>query len=178
MGLEEIRRIKQEAKLPKQKKKNFIPKKSQKRIQKEVEEKELLKAAENIGEPKGSRAQEEWFKERMKLSYPQCMNCGKIAEWLLNPKYERIWRACQAHILPKREGMFPSVATHPMNHLVLFPSWGGFLCGCHDQFDSSWDNASKMKVWPEAIKKFKMIESSISEQERRKIPNQFLNQVK
>jgi|SRR5688572_5114240 len=173
MGLEEIRRLKEQSKLPKEKKKYSIPKKSAKKIKQESEQKELLKETESLGLSTGIPDQEQWFEDRMRDNIPVCMNCGMEAAWLLQPEYKKIWRACQAHILPKRKAQFPSVATHPMNHLILFPVWGGHLCGCHDEYDSGWYNATTMAVWPKAKERFRQFESSIAEKEKNKIPEQF-----
>lgn len=91
---------------------------------------------------------DKWFGHFMAASKPVCEECGLVAKWLLKPEYEKLWKACQAHILPKKENYgFPSLATNYDNHIVLFPSWGGFLCGCHGLYDSSWYNACKMKIW-------------------------------
>lgn len=162
------------AALPKKKQYYRLPKKSAKKIKKEAEEKVLLKEAAEMGKGTGITDQEQWFEDRMKESEPVCAECGFRADWLLLPEYKKIWRACQAHILPKKKGAFPSVATHPLNHMVLFPSWGGHLCGHHGEYDSSWFNATTMKVWPKAVERFKQFESAIAEKERRLIPEQFL----
>lgn len=160
-----IRRLKEQAALPKVKKSYRIPAKSKKKL---AQEKEQKKIEEISGDTK-----EQWYDDRMKENQPICMNCGMAAFWLLQPEYEKIWRACQAHILPKRKTQFPSVARHPLNHLVLFPVWGGHLCGCHDEFDSSWFNATTMDVWPMAVLKFKQFEANIDPKERYRIPEQF-----
>lgn len=162
---ENLRRIKEQAKLPKIKKTQPIAKKSAKKLAQEKAEKELNKI--------NGDTKEQWYEDRMKESLPVCMNCGMEANWLLQPEYEKIWRACQAHILPKRQTQFPSVAQHPLNHLVLFPVWGGHLCGCHDEFDSSWYQATTMKVWEIAVHRFKEFESAIAPKERYRIPEQF-----
>jgi hypothetical protein len=177
MSIENIRRIKENAGKPRDKKIYRIPKKSAKKLKQEAEEKELLKAAKEMGKGTGISDQEQWFEDRMKESLPVCMNCGMEANWLLQPEYKKIWRACQAHILPKRKAGFPSVATHPMNHLVLFPVWGGHLCGCHNEYDSSWYNATTMKVWGIAKHRFNEFENSISKNERGRIPEQFLKTI-
>jgi hypothetical protein len=175
MGLEEIRKLKEQAKLPKQPKpRRAIAKKSEKKLKQEAEEKEILKETEKLGLSTGIPDQEQWFEDRMRESLPVCMNCGLEANWLLQPEYKKIWRACQAHILPKRKAQFPSVATHPLNHMVLFPVWGGHLCGCHDEYDSGWYNATTMKAWEIAKHRFKEFQSAIAPAERRKIPEQFL----
>jgi hypothetical protein len=165
MGLEEIRRLKAQAGLPKIKKKQPIAKKSAKKIAQEKEQAQLDKI--------NGDTKELWYDERMNENLPVCMNCGMEANWLLEPEYEKIWRACQAHILPKRQTQFPSVAQHPLNHLVLFPVWGGHLCGCHDEFDSGWFNATTMKVWEIAVHRFREFESAIAPKERYRIPEQF-----
>jgi len=161
-----IRRLKEQAKLPRVKKAYSISKKSAKKLKQEKEERELQKI--------NGDTKEQWYEDRMKENLPVCMNCGMEANWLLQPEYEKIWRACQAHILPKRQTQFPSVAEHPLNHLVLFPVWGGHLCGCHDEFDSSWFQATTMKVWETAFHRFKEFESAIAQKERYRIPEQFL----
>jgi hypothetical protein len=176
MGITEIRLLKEKSKLPKEKKKYYLPKKSAKKIRQDAEEKALLQEAKELGKGTGITDQEQWFEDRMKESLPVCMNCGMEANWLLQPEYKKIWRACQAHILPKRKTGFPSVATHPLNHMVLFPVWGGHLCGCHDEFDSSWFNATTMKVWEIAANRFKEFEPAIAANEKRRIPEQFLKQ--
>jgi hypothetical protein len=167
---ENLRRIKAEAGIPKKKKPYKIPSKSAKKI---AQEKEDLKLDKINGDTK-----EQWYDDRMKENQPICMNCGMEAYWLLQPEYEKIWRACQAHILPKRKTQFPSVARHPMNHLVLFPVWGGHLCGCHDEYDSGWYNATTMSVWPKAVERFRQFESTISPKERKCIPDALLQYVK
>lgn len=181
MGIHEIRRLKEQAKLPKEKKRYKIPAKSEKKKKQEAEERALLKEAVELGKSAiamtNSGNQEQWFQDRMKESLPVCMNCGMEATWLLQPEYEKIWRACQAHILPKRKTQFPSIATHPSNHLVLFPVWGGHLCGCHDEYDSGWYNATTMRVWPIAVERFKQFEKSIAPKERRHIPEQLLQYI-
>lgn len=175
MGLREIQAIKAAAGIPKERRRYSMPKKSAKKIAKEKEEAALLKEAVELGKGTGISAQEQWFKDRMAESEPVCAECGFRADWLKLPEYEKIWRACQAHIIPKAKSQFPSVATHPLNHLVLFPSWGGHLCGCHGFYDSSWFNATTMKVWPKAVERFKLFEKDIAEKEKYKIPEQFLN---
>ncbi len=113
-----------------------------------------------------------WFDHFMKVSEPICMECGFEAQWLKQPEYATIWRACQAHLLPKRKNYgFPSLATNFDNHLVLFPSWGGHLCGCHGFYDSNWYNASTMKIWDEVVKTFQSkLYALIPQAEQKNIP--------
>lgn len=116
-----------------------------------------------------------WYDGKMLHSEPVCDNCGMRADWLKGIGCEKIWHACQAHILPKKKDYgFPSIATDPDNHLVLFPSWGGLLCGCHGAYDSNWERAAGMKVFTLAKQRFAIFEANIDEEERKRIPIYFL----
>lgn len=158
----------------KTKEKKPIAKKSAKRIAKEKEEK-ANKMDESL---------DAWFERKMATSKPVCAECGMEAYWLLEPQedpkkaaaYKLMWRACQAHILPKKKVFgFPSIATHDDNHIVLFPSWGGFLCGCHGFYDSNWYNATTMKIWPLVVETFKTkLYPLIRPNEQKNIPEQLL----
>lgn len=75
-------------------------------------------------------------------------------------------RAPIAHILPKRKnGGFPSVATHPQNKL--------FLClDCHTKFDNDGkDKVKQMPVFQLAIERLKEFVHLITE--KRELPNDF-----
>lgn len=88
------------------------------------------------------QALENWFRQcAIELDKnPHCQNCGR-------PIGQKYYRAATAHILPKRKEFgFPSIATHPSNKLFL-----GAGCGCHDLYDRTWEDASKMKIWPVAV---------------------------
>lgn len=95
---------------------------------------------------------------------PYCIECkAKIPS--------AFFRAATAHVLPKRkEYGFPSIAAHPANKLFL-----GAGCGCHSKYDSSWEAASKMKVWPLAVAIFKELYPFISEEEKKNIPQILLD---
>jgi len=122
-------------------------------------------------------AQDLWFEKIMREEEPVCWNCGTIAEWLKKEDFRGVWRGCVAHIVPKRkEYGIPSVATHPLNYLILFPAYSK-ICACHDIYDSSWLTAIKMPVFPLAKERFKLFEKNIAEYERDKIPEVFLNDV-
>lgn len=105
---------------------------------------------------------EDWFAMVSKQieKNPYCWNCGKYIP-------RTYYRAASAHILPKRkEYGFPSVSTHPVNYLIL-----GAGCGCHSKFDNSWDDASKMKIWPLAIERLKAIYPFIEKGELVRMPD-------
>jgi len=112
----------------------------------------------------------EFFAYHMKHSVPVCDECGMEASWLLDPIYEKVWRACHHHVLPKRKTMFPSLRDNLQNHMVLFPSFGGKLCGCHGFAESSWYNASTMKTWPKMVQIFIDLYPSIPQTEWKSIP--------
>ena len=153
----------------KEKPKKLIKKVSDKRQQKINEQREA--ASEN--------ALDLWFEKGMKECEPVCAECGFRADWLKEEKYKEIWRACQAHILPKRkEYGFTSIAANNDNRIILFPSWGGLLCGHHGYYDSNWYNASTMKIWPKVLEiiKDKLI-PCIAEKEYKNIPEIILKHI-
>lgn len=97
----------------------------------------------------GNTEQEMWFK-RIALEIenkPYCWECNQYI-----PK--KFYRAATAHIFPK--SLFPSIATHPLNFLVLAAG-----C-CHDKTHRI-DTFSKMKVFPIAIERFYQFEKEIKE---------------
>lgn len=110
-----------------------------------------------------------WFSYHIEHSAPICENCG---EPLYYPD-KTIAISCQAHILPKKPTLFPSVAGNLNNHLVL----GGLYqnCSCHGQFDSSWRNAERMPVFKIAIERFLIFKPFIAESELKSLPYPFIN---
>ncbi len=106
-----------------------------------------------------------WFEEKMKTSEPRCENCGQK----INKANIRVWRGSQHHILEK--SLFPSISAHPLNHGVL-----GMYC-CHGQWHTSWENAQKMPFFKIALERFMAFEKDIAPEERRKIPQCFLDYI-
>lgn len=113
-----------------------------------------------------------WFLHRMNTLEPICANCGNRGNFLLDVKYKKLWRSCQAHLFPKRH--FKSIKSHPLNGLVLGTGFSG-LCNCHDTYDSSWDAASKMHIWPEVVNRFKILYPLINTSEHKFIPQILLD---
>lgn len=107
----------------------------------------------------------EFFDQMMKINDPECANCGAFAPEIKYPHH--VWKSAQAHIFPKRH--FKSIATNPLNILVMFPSYSG-ICDCHTQYDSSWLNASKMRVWPIVVDRFRLLYPLIAAEEHQYIP--------
>ena len=115
----------------------------------------------------------DWFLEGMK-SEVVCENCGASNPNLKLEKYKKQWRSCQAHLLPKRH--FISIRTHPLNRMVLGTGYSG-LCNCHDEFDSNWDKASKMNIFKEVVRRFKILYPLIPQVEHKYIPQQLLSTI-
>lgn len=118
-----------------------------------------------------------WFKERMKTQPVMCENCGATSIWLENNKEGKgksRWKSCQAHLLPKRH--FESIMKHPLNGMVLGSGFS-MMCNCHDTYDSNWSAASKMKIWDEVVKRFKILYPLITQEEHQFIPDILLQEV-
>jgi len=141
MGLEEIRRLKENAGKPKPKKVYVLPKKSAKRIAQEKAEKEAGT------KPATKLELDKWFDD-IKREYfddgegrgATCMECRAYIP-------VQFARHATAHLLPKK--LFKSQATHPLNFLIL-----GAGCGCHEKTHRV-DKFVQMKVWPEAARRIK-----------------------
>lgn len=127
----------------------------------------------NKGESKDELAL--YFAKRMSEVPAICDNCGAEAEWIKQPKYYKLWKAAQAHLLEKRH--FKSIQTHPLNFLTLFAGFSG-VCDCHDDYDHDWERASKMNVWEKVIKRFKILYPLIAPEERKFIPQALLETLK
>lgn len=103
----------------------------------------------------------EWFAAR-RLERPKiCEEPGCSTRLLQLPGWQV--KATIAHIVPKRH--FKSVQTHPLNRL--------FLCKTphHDDYDSSWDRATKMAIWPMAVERFQVFMHLITDKELRFLPD-------
>ena len=160
-----------------QRNKEAVPK-ERKPIPRQSEKKkaELKEQKEN----KGDSGIDKYFEYHMANSFPRCDNCGMVAEWLLEEKYKAVWRGCHAHVLKKKDsiGGFPSVGTNLLNHLVLFPGYGKYLCGCHDRFDSSYEEMAKMAVFPKAIDIINKLYPLIAKEERKYLPDIIIQEIR
>lgn len=95
---------------------------------------------------------------------PFCWECKLLGKSTFIP--EIYYRHSSAHTMPKRkEHGFPSIKTHPDNYLILADT-----CGHHSLYDRSWDDASKMKVWPIALEKIKKMLPFIAASEMKNLP--------
>lgn len=167
MGLEQIRKLKEQALIPKPKKNYVIPKKSAKKIKQDI----LAKGDDN--------SLDLWFEERKKDLTGKCKHCGGKT-WVASDLVvsedvyrndKEFYRHCIAHILPK--AYFPSVATHPLNFIELC-FWGK---NCHGNMDNKILDLTEMNCWDEIIEKFVAIYPFIDKKERRKIPEVLTNYI-
>lgn len=81
------------------------------------------------------------------------------------------WHGSIPHVLDKAN--YLSVKTHPLNYMIL-SMWGG----THGQYDSSWENASKMKVWSYAIKVINLLYPLLKQEEKRRLPDVIIQEIK
>ena len=149
MGIEQIRRLKEEALLPKVKVRKAIPKKSAKKIAHEKEQKELLGDNDTL--------KEQWFKARRKemVSVCQC-GCAKPSQ----KKDDMYFRHSIAHIFNKKD--FESIMYHPLNW-VERAFWGG----CHSVMDdTSMDRWPNMGDWDDIVEKFHILAPLLTDEER------------
>jgi hypothetical protein len=91
--------------------------------------------------------------------FTHCMECGAIVP-------RAYIRHATAHLLPKK--IFKSVATHPLNYLIL-----GAGCGCHEKTHRI-DKFIKMKTWPIAKERILTMMPFLPTDELRRISNQLL----
>jgi hypothetical protein len=159
MGIENIRKLKEEAGLPKQKKTYKIPKKSAKKIAQEKADKKARKGEDT--------ELQKWFKARQRFMTGKCAECGGRTE-IQNFEYA-IRSIC--HILAKRETVCPSVATHPLNFIEL--------CEFHHyKFDSSnWEEIEKWNCWSIVKERLVMIYPDIAQEEIRHFPESVLKHI-
>jgi len=136
--------------------------KKQKKPLKKVSDKKIaeLKADTVV---KNREDLEKWFEDIKDKhwgkngGYCECMECG----FLIPSNYSR---HATAHLLPKK--LFKSVASHPLNYLILCAG-----NGCHEKTHRV-DKFVKMKVWPEAARRIKVLIPLLPFDELRHISNQ------
>lgn len=157
--LEERRKHSQFGKPPKEKKIYSLKKVSDKKAAEKFSEK-IARGGEKTD-------LEKWYEKIMQKEDAVCWETGNK----INKSDKVAWHGSIAHVLGKKT--FPSVAIHPLNYLIL-EMYGG----AHGQYDSSWENASKMKVWKIAVERFLRIEPDIAWEERKNIPDVFLREIK
>lgn len=110
---------------------------------------------------------QKWYQTIMDHEMPVCWETGDK----IDIRDKKGWQGSIAHVLPK--SLFDSVKTHPMNYMIL-KMWGG----THGQYDSSWENAAKMKVWPHAVKIFNILYPLLTREEKAKLPDIIIQEIK
>jgi hypothetical protein len=153
MGLEEIRKLKHEAGLPKPPKQHIIAKKSAKKLKQEADEKERLGGNDT--------ERVKWYKMQMKY-----MNVCEETGLRLETKIYRYAIMSICHILPK--STCPSVAEHPLNRMFFIPDF-------HTKFDAmSWEEREKLGCWPVIRDRLIMVFPDLAVEERRHFPDSVL----
>lgn len=150
MGLDNIRRLKAEAGMPKKKKIYQMPKVSKKRQKRMADD----------NRPDEEKL-DEWFLDRRKEMAGTCQcGCGQPS----CKKDDMYYRHSICHIFPKNDNAFPSVKTHPLNFVEL-AFWGG----CHTTFDQMgperWVN---LACWDDIKMKVLAMEPYLTDQEKGK----------
>jgi hypothetical protein len=118
--------------------------------------------------------QHNWFLERRKEMTGRCLFCGEKT----TKNDDKYFKFSIAHLLAKRNNMFPSVAKHKDNWLELCH----FGNSCHDNLDRYMITLEDVKntmpkAWEVIVNKFKSIYPHIAENEQGKIPLILLNEI-
>jgi len=142
-----------------EKKKYVISKVSEKRKQKLAEQKE-----------EGSDNKLDlWFEERRKEMTGVCAECGGKT----GKHDDKFYRHSICHILPKRDNMFPSISTHDLNWIELC-FWGN---SCHSKYDSSFEKAAQMRIWPYVCKRLNILYPLLTREEKAKLPDIIVQEI-
>lgn len=131
-------------------KKKEIPKISKKRAAEM-----RLEQKTGTGRAATKASQDVWFEKIEKEHWGDsdrcaCSECGEQIPVAFA-------RHATAHLFPKR--LFPSVATHPLNYMIL-----GAGCGCHEKTHRI-DKIVTLRVWPEISRRMNEVMAHISHEE-------------
>lgn len=151
MSIENIRRIKEQASLPKQpKQRKPIAKKSAKKIKQEAEEKKLRGDDDTL--------MEQWFKARRKELTGTCQcGCGQNSQ----KNDDTFFRGSCCHIFPK--ATFESVMYHPLNCVER-----AMFGGCHHNMDNNGlDNWPCFADWEDIKERFHILAPLLTDEERK-----------
>jgi|ERR1700743_503249 len=168
MGLDEIRRLKDDKDKPKEKKVYKIPKVSEKRQKQiEVDGKVRATAKKMTKSVSGTAELNRWFIERRLEMKGHCLHCGARS----CKDDDNYFKFSIAHILPKR--IFKSVSTHPLNWIELC-FWGN---SCHTNMDNNTLDLIDLNCFETVIQRFVAMYSEIDTKERKYIPDVLLQYV-
>lgn len=157
-----LRRIKEQASLPKQPKiRKQIAKVSEKK-------KKQLKEEKAINKSKGGSELSRWFDSRRLEMTGKCDHCqGKTSK-----DSDKYFAFCIAHILPKN--IFKSVKAHPLNWVELC----FFQNSCHTNFDTHAIDITELNCYDVVIERFIAMYPDIDPKERKYIPDVLMQYVK
>lgn len=180
MGIEEIRKIHNEAGQPKEIKVRWL---------KQISDKKRARLAE--GKKTGSdEAMDKWFLERRAEMTGICIFCkGKTEkdndgnrevsdDGTIKIRRDISYRNSAAHLFPKRKNMFPSIALHPENCLELC----FFGNSCHTNFDAHMIELEDVKynfpqAWEIIIRKAKILYYCMTKEEKARVPEILLTEI-
>jgi len=147
MGIEQLRQIKEKAKLPKEAKRYSIPKKSKKRIEQEKQWAGMT----------SDNSIDDWF-DRMRKKMVGICQCGCAQK---SQKHDdTFFRHCICHIFPKRT--FLSIAQNDLNW-VERTFWGGH----HTNFDEGgMDKWPTYADWDDIKERFHELAPLLTDEER------------
>lgn len=149
----------------------LLPKEAVAKAKKPLKKVSDKKAAENKEakangqkKPASKLELDKWFDDIKRhetriTGYGICMECKQC----FSLSY---FRHATAHLLPKK--LFKSVATHPLNYLIL-----GAGCGCHEKTHRV-DKFVQMKCWPEAARRIKLMIPELPFDELKYLSSQLL----
>lgn len=165
MGLEELRRIREDRDKPKEKKIRWLNKESLKSIEKKAKEADKIKVGKDLTD--GPAELKRWFIDRRNDLTGVCAHCGSKS----CKDSDQYFKFSIAHILPKN--IFKSVATHPLNYIELC-FWGN---SCHTNFDNKTLDIMDLHCFDTVIKRFVVMYPDIAPKERKYIPDVLLQYV-
>lgn len=165
MGLEELRRIRDDRNKPKEKKVYRLNKVSAKTLERKA--KEAIDVDQGKEMTSGGAELKRWFEDRRKELTGVCAHCGGRS----CKDSDQYWKFSIAHILPKN--LFKSVATHPLNYIELC----FFNNSCHTNFDNKTLDITDLNCFDTVISRFVSMYPSIDKKERRYIPDVLLQYV-
>lgn len=165
MGAEEIRRLKEKALLPKEKKVYRLNRVSTKTLERKAKESDEIDKGKEL--TTGGADLKRWFEDRRKELTGRCAHCGGRS----CKDSDQYWKFSIAHILPK--AYFPSVATHKDNFIELC----FFNNSCHTRMDDKTLDITEMNCWDTIVERFLKIYPEIDKKERRRIPETLMQYV-
>jgi hypothetical protein len=165
MGLEELRRIREDRDKPKEKKIYRLNRVSPKTLERKAKESEDIEKGKEL--TAGGADLKRWFEDRRKELTGICAHCGGRS----CKDSDQYWKFSIAHILPKN--LFISVRTHPLNYIELC----FFNSSCHTNFDNKTLDIMDLNCFDTVISRFVAMYPAIDKKERKYIPDVLLQYI-